>query len=495
MNVTLRRVVPAALVRNPIYRARHRRTIARHQGRRIALVAAIALFAALTPAPFVAAVTPPNVLTAVVHMPDGTRAAGAVATLSTPIAGSADLPIGTSVADASGGISITIPTTPELLARAHRSIVMTTLPLVLDVTVEKVLDDVTYYYRAVEALAAGLVGTAMTGMQAYFVAPAPHVVDLIRADQIDPLAAATAGLQTLADMAQWVADTSTAEAALVVQALQSALVAHDISPDNPVVAYDVNTAEGTMIYATTAPGSIVLNPVDADVWEVLPLGATAPAVDTTQAADEVAGVLALLPPIAEPAQGGEDAARGTWGKNNSDCYTVYGPKDQSDANKRYLRTVCWEIDFQNADSNKTDSFWQFELEANGNSLHGTKMQRMWVEGVPQANHTAPMTFDGISVPQSTDERRDPCNTSHTSFSLKSGEPLEIGSEWTWDKVSCETYGPKLYADEGHYATIWTGNPDVPSETVRYVKLAMPVRTKTKDGGVVWSLLTGQATVH
>jgi hypothetical protein len=318
--------------------------------------------AALTPTPHVSAALASNMLIAAIALPDGSPAAGAVAVLSSPVAGRPDLPVGTSVADGAGRIRILLGSTPDLLARAQRTVVATTIPLVLDVTVQKVVDDVTYYYRAVEGLVAEVTNTAMT---AFIAAPAPHVVHLVPVDKIDPIAAATAGLQTLADNARWVVDTSNAEAAIVVQTLQSALAAHDISADNPVVAYNVNTAEGTMLYATTAPGSIVVSPVDADVWEVLPLGATAPAADTTQAADEAAGVLGLLPPVAEPAQGGEGAARGTWGKNNSDCYSVYGPTDQSDANKRYIRTVCWEIDFQNADSNKTDSFWQFELEAQG----------------------------------------------------------------------------------------------------------------------------------
>lgn len=496
MNVTLRRAIPAPIrARVPAYRARHRRTNRTRLVRRIALVAVVAPMTALTPASVGSAVTSARVLTAVIRMPDGRSASGAVATLSTPIPGDTDLLIGRAVADASGGISITIPTTPQLLARTFRSIVATTLPLVLDVTVEKVVDDVTYYYRAVEALAAELAGTVTLGTQAYFVAPGPHVVGVVPVNRLDPVAAATAGLQTLADNAQWAADTADAEVALAIETVQAALVAHDISPENPVVAYNVNTAAGTMLYVTTAPGSIVLNPVDVDVWEVLPLGATAPVVDTTQAADEAAGVLALLPPVAAPAQDGEGAARGKWGKNNSDCYGVSGPANQSDANKRYIRTVCWEIDFQNADSNKTDSFWQFELEAQGNSLNGTKMQRMWVEGMPQANHTAPMKFDGVPVPQSTYSPSESCNTGHETFSLKSGEPVEVGWEWTWDRVSCETYGPKIYSDQGHYASIWTGNPDVSAGTVRYVKLAMPVRSKTKDGGLAWSLLTGQETVR
>jgi hypothetical protein len=433
----------------------------------------------------------PNVLTAVVTTPDGRPAPGSVATLSAPAPGETDVRIGQAIADVTGGISIPIPATPDLVARAYHSADLT-LPIVLDVTVEKVVNGVTNYSRAVEALTAQLRQDA-GNTHAYFVAPQPHVVGVTPISDFDPLAAATAGLQTLADKAAWAADTADPLVAQAVQATRAALAAHDISPENPVVAYDVSTVEGTMVYVTASPDSFVLNPTDVDVYEVLPLGASAPAVDTTQVFDEANAVVAQVPIVVAPQQGDGGPARGTWGKNNSNCYSVYGPTDQSDANKRYIRTVCWEIDFQNADSNKTDSFWQFELEAQGNSVHQTKMERMWVEGVPQSNHSAAMKFDGVAKPQSTNSRTEPCNTGSESLSIGSGEPVNVGYTWTWDKISCETYGPKIYSDQGHYATVWTGNPKVNSGEVRYVKFAMPVRTKTKDGGPVWSLLTGQAT--
>lgn len=59
-------------------------------------------------------------------------------------------------------------------------------------------------------------------------------------------------------------------------------------------------------------------------------------------------------------------------------------------------------------------------------------------------------------------------------------------------MTCETYRPKMYDDEGHWATIWEGNPSVNQKDSRHVLFTMPV--KTAEGALpAWVRLNGQHT--
>jgi hypothetical protein len=91
---TVRMSDDAVRGRFTLYRATHRLAPRSRAWRRAAVVLALAPVTALAPAGVGSAQVGPNVLTAVVTTPDGTRAPGAVATLSRPIAGQADLRIG-----------------------------------------------------------------------------------------------------------------------------------------------------------------------------------------------------------------------------------------------------------------------------------------------------------------------------------------------------------------------------------------------------------------
>lgn len=425
-----------------------------------------------------------NVVRAALSFPDLTPAAGAVATLSAPDP-TQPVAVGTATADAAGTVSITVPPTAELVARARESADLT-LALVLDAEAERSSAGGTDYYRSVETLTVQLVD-APTG--AFFLDAVAHSTVLDSVNDFDALAAATAGLRTLAEETSWIADTSEPLVAQAIAEFDKARSDHDLSTDNPVVAYNVATSEGTMVYVTDTPQSLVLDPVDVNVFEVVPIGASAPAQDTTQIYDETKPVFDALRPIASPAQSEDGPPRGQWGKNNSDCFNVTGPKE----NPRYMRNVCWEIDFQNGDSNKTDSFWQYELDAQGTSINGYEMGRLWVEAKPNAGHTAPMQFDGLAVPESTNERAEPCNTKTETFTMQSGEPVQVGWSWPWDKVTCETYGPKIYSDPAHYASIWEPPGRIKAGVARVVKMGMPLRSKTKDGGIWFTNLTGQWT--
>jgi hypothetical protein len=219
---------------------------------------------------------------------------------------------------------------------------------------------------------------------------------------------------------------------------------------------------------TRFPDEFLLNAVGGDIYEVTRVETALPSADHRSS-----GGLR----VAAAGSGTE------WVRNNADC-DIYSTKG-------FARTQCFDIYEQAGDADPTRSFWQYTAEASGHSKGGRKMDRRWVERRP-AEGSASQEFDGLPEPKEARNRADNCKQESEGISIKSGQPVEVGRSHTWSRMTCETYRPKMYDDEGHWATIWEGNPNVGEKDMRHVMFTMPVQTR--QGALpAWSRLNGQHT--
>ncbi len=223
-----------------------------------------------------------------------------------------------------------------------------------------------------------------------------------------------------------------------------------------------------------------LQSVTEQIVSVLPIASAAPPpVADNVYADPTFSAL----PKPEKENGGNPrwTTQDTW----HDCFNVH-------ADNGYDRLVCYRIDWQQNDNSGTYNYWQFHLDAGGNSLYPRNMKRLWVEAQP--NPDGNQQFDAQPIPRATYGGSDGCTTNGETFTVSSGGPVQVGYGYYWERTSCETYTPKSYSDEGHWASIWEGNEVVNDDVRRYVLAKIPVKT-AQDKGVQWTLLTGQFTVR
>ncbi len=181
----------------------------------------------------------------------------------------------------------------------------------------------------------------------------------------------------------------------------------------------------------------------------------------------------------------DDGENATWSHRNSDCFRI--------VSEWFDRRVCWRIDGQSRDSNPENNYWQLHTDVSGHSI-GRNMSRLWVEARPTPHGASNQNFDAMPVPNADFGGSEGCETRATEFSIASGAPVQFGLAWTWERTTCEKYAPKTYDDDGHWASIWSGNNVVDDHVQRYVMLKVPVRTPYTKG-VGWELLTGQHTTY
>jgi hypothetical protein len=246
-----------------------------------------------------------------------------------------------------------------------------------------------------------------------------------------------------------------------VETLRRALSDRRLSTDG-IGVYALPTGDGPTTVATRVPDEFVISAVGSGVYEVT-------------------RVESAVPPI--PIGQFRAASASEWARNNADC-DIYSTKG-------FARTQCFEITQQAGDADPGRAFWQYTAEASGHSKGGRKMDRMWVERRP-ADGSPRQEFDGIPEPKEARNRADNCVQVSEGITISSGQPVEVGWSHSWNRMTCETYRPKMYDDEGHWATIWEGNRDVGQKDIRHVLLTMPV--KTAEGALpAWIRLNGQHT--
>lgn len=233
----------------------------------------------------------------------------------------------------------------------------------------------------------------------------------------------------------------------------------------------------TELRETTDP--VVTEVLDAElsaiVTEVVPFAAAAPPGPSEIMAN---------PNLPNGARDDNDGRSATWSTRNKDCYNV--------ASEAFSRVVCWRIDGQDKDSDSNRNFWQFHIDASGKSVGYRSMNRMWMEARPSPQGATNQAWDALPKPSAQYGGSEGCSTSGDTFTIASGAPVQVGFGWYWERTSCENYYPKSYGDDGHWASVWEGNPNVKPEVHRAVMLKVPVKTPP-DKGVMWELLTGQRT--
>ena len=259
----------------------------------------------------------------------------------------------------------------------------------------------------------------------------------------------------------------TAEQHDEVQMLRQALAERNIDQSG-IGVFALPTTDGLTTIITRRPEEFSLRPQSGGLYELTRIESALPGADLSTPADGIR---------AASANGSE------WVRSNADC-DIYSTEG-------FARTQCFEINRQAGDTDAGRTFWQYTAEATGHSKGGRKMDRIWIERKP-AETSAAQQFDGIPEPKEARNKADNCVQETEGISIQSGAPVQIGFSKNWSRMTCETYRPKMYDDEGHWATIWEGNPTVSEKDSRHVLFTMPV--KTAEGALPdWVRLNGQHT--
>lgn len=260
----------------------------------------------------------------------------------------------------------------------------------------------------------------------------------------------------------------TAEQQAETEMLRQALNENHI-PTDGIGVFALPASDGLTTIITRAPDEFAVTATSGSIYEV------------TRIETAVASA-----PIGQPLGVRAMAADGPrWVRKNADC-DIYSTEG-------FARTQCFEIVQQAGDNDGRQNFWQYTAQASGQSKGSREMNRMWVERKP-APGSARQHFDGIPEPKEARNRADNCVQHTEGISIQSGAPVQIGFTNNWTRMTCETYRPQMYEDEGHWATIWEGNPEVNAKDMRHVMFTMPVRTA--EGAMpAWVRLNGQRTTR
>ena len=217
----------------------------------------------------------------------------------------------------------------------------------------------------------------------------------------------------------------------------------------------------------------------ANVFNVVPIAVAAP--------PDVEDNIMTNPALPDGAREEHDGSSAYWATPSglSGCPVI--------STTAYQRIVCWRIELQYENNDPARGFWQLHTDVSGISQDGRFMSRMWVEAAPDHN-TSDQGWDALPLPSADFGGSEGCMTNGEQFSVASGGPVQVGYAWYWERTACEMYKSKSYDDQGHWASIWEGNPKVASQTRRAIMLKVPVKTSA-DKGVWWDLLTGQYTIH
>lgn len=253
-----------------------------------------------------------------------------------------------------------------------------------------------------------------------------------------------------------------------MQTLRRALAERGIS-DAGIGVFALPTLDGMTTIITRTPDEFVVAAISGSLYELTRVESPDPA-----------------PPLTFPIGVRAMAADGPrWSEAGGDC-DIYSTEG-------FARTQCFEFVRQANDKDRGQDFYQYTAEATGHSKGGREMNKIWVERKP-APGSAQQEFDGIPEPKEARNKAENCVQTTEGISVQSGAPVQVGLTKSWSRMTCETYRPQMYEDEGHWATIWEGNPEVGSKNMRHVMFTMPVRTP--EGGVPkWLRLNGQRTTR
>jgi hypothetical protein len=183
-----------------------------------------------------------------------------------------------------------------------------------------------------------------------------------------------------------------------------------------------------------------------------------------------------------------DSASGKWYKMTTK------PSCFDDSSYAWTKTICSQFDIQDS-SDAANYHFQFQYWAQGRAVDGYKVDKFWLEAVPDTHDTPGMQYDGAAAPtQAYDGTGSGC-TSHTTtwnVTIGSGSPFAAGFGESTQVNSCEQYDPRSYSDtasHGHYAFVWYGNPAASTE--RYLKMNVALSCPKNANGVEYELWFGQ----
>ena len=136
-------------------------------------------------------------------------------------------------------------------------------------------------------------------------------------------------------------------------------------------------------------------------------------------------------------------------------------------------TWCWGKKKRLNDGNGDKDIYAFKMTSSGNSTDGKYLDRLWVE--PDPRETSPnMVWHGTD-PFKPDHTIS-TNTNCVGWEMTiGGGPVPAAFSVNGQVCDTESFGPKLYAEDGHHAGVWNDSNCVPSGTVRKVTSLVLVR--------------------
>ena len=182
-----------------------------------------------------------------------------------------------------------------------------------------------------------------------------------------------------------------------------------------------------------------------------------------------------------------DSGSGKW-------YSSADPKCFSDSSYAWTKNMCSQFEIQDTNDNG-NYYFQFQYWSWGHATDGYKVDKYWIEAVPDMHDTPGMQFDGqVSPTEAQDGSSSSCTAKDTGWNVTigSGSPVSVGFSENTTVNSCEEYDPLSYDDtasHGHYAFEWHGNPAASSQ--RFLKINVALKCATNADGVEYDLWFGQ----
>lgn len=146
-------------------------------------------------------------------------------------------------------------------------------------------------------------------------------------------------------------------------------------------------------------------------------------------------------------------------------------------------TWCWGKKKRLNDGSSTKDIYAFKMTSSGNSTDGKYLDKLWVE--PDPRDTSPaMEWQGTD-PFKPDQTYS-TDTACLDWTLTiGGGPVPAAFSVGGRVCDTESFGPKLYAEDGHHAGVWNDSNCVAAGTVR--KVSSLVLVRVNQGKVpLWS---------
>ncbi len=167
------------------------------------------------------------------------------------------------------------------------------------------------------------------------------------------------------------------------------------------------------------------------------------------------------------------ASAGEWIQINSDC-------DSGGVSGWSKYTRCWAKKKRNKDRDRRRDYYTLRMTISGNATSGNYLARLWVEPYPGAESPR-MQWTGADpfAPDRTVTSSRDCRSTTWTIGAGVAGAVNVSFSSTTEECKHESFGPKLYSQDGHHAGIWYApkGSRAPSGVVKKAVVMVAVRTR------------------